>query len=221
MNKISKITILLLLACYGGGLLISTFFDSPPGDIHQRSISKKKSLMAKFEQEMEMTKDPALGYVPYERLLEAKEYTARLIDKQRKQRDAVPNVTWTNMGPDNVGGRTRALMFDPNDGSHQRVFAGAVSGGLWKNEDITNASSSWLKIDDFLDNLTVSSLCYDTQNTMIMYAGTGEAYSAVSPGMGVFKSIDGGTTWTPVANTSSFKYVTEVLVRVESAVSVL
>lgn len=177
--------------------------------------------MAKFSQELEMTKDPALGYVPYERLLKAKEYTAQLIEKQRKQRDAIPNVTWNNLGPNNVGGRTRALMFDPNDGTNKRVFSGAVSGGLWKNDDITTAATSWEKIDDFLDNLTVSSLCYDPQNSMIFYAGTGEAYSAVSPGMGVFKSTNGGATWSPVPNTSQFKYVTEVLVRVENTVSVL
>ncbi len=183
--------------------------------------AKKRTLMAKFTQEIQMTKDPSLGYVPHERLLEARSYTQQMVERQRRQRDAVPNVQWENLGPNNVGGRTRALMFDPNDSNNKKVFAGAVSGGLWKNDDITLASTSWVKIDDFMDNITVSSLCYDPQNTNIFYAGTGEAYSAVSPGMGVFMSTDAGETWSPVPNTSQFKYVTEVLMRVEGMTSVL
>lgn len=183
--------------------------------------AKRIAGMAKFEQEIAMTKDPKLGYVPYERVLVAKEYVKNLIDRQKKQRGAIAGINWQNMGPNNVGGRTRAIMFDPNDGMNKRVFAGGISGGLWKNEDITNENSSWTKINDFLDNLTISSLTVDPQNSMTFYAGTGEAYAQVTPGMGLFKSTDGGATWSAVANTSQFKYIAEVLLRVESGISVI
>jgi len=182
---------------------------------------KKRAKMAKFEQEVQMTHDPDLGYVPYDRLLVAKEYVTKLIDRNKKQRDAIPGITWANQGPDNVGGRTRAIMFDPNDGTNKRVFAGAVSGGLWKNEDITDAMSPWTKINDFLDNLTVTSIVSDPQDPMTFYAGTGEAYSQVTPGIGLFKSTDGGATWNLVPNTGDYKYITEVLVRIESGTSVI
>ncbi|MBK8503645.1 MAG: hypothetical protein IPL46_16410 [Saprospiraceae bacterium] len=152
---------------------------------------KKAALMAKFEQEIAMTKDPKLGYVPYERVLVAKDYVDKLIDRQKKQRGAIAGIIWQNRGPNNVGGRTRAIMFDPNDNANKRVFAGAISGGLWKNEDITLSTSPWTKIDDFLDNLTISSLAVDPKDNMTFYAGTGEAYSQVTPGMGLFKSTNG------------------------------
>lgn len=46
------------------------------------------------------------------------------------------SMTWTEKGPLDVGGRTRAIMIDPNDPTHQTVWAGAVSGGLWKTTNI-------------------------------------------------------------------------------------
>ena len=46
--------------------------------------AKKRSLMAKFTQEIQMTKDPSLGYVPHERLLEARVYTEQMIEMEEK-----------------------------------------------------------------------------------------------------------------------------------------
>lgn len=40
-------------------------------------------------------------------------------------------VKWQERGPMNVGGRTRTLMFDPNDPTGKKLWAGSVSGGLW------------------------------------------------------------------------------------------
>lgn len=46
------------------------------------------------------------------------------------------SITWSERGPLDVGGRTRAIMIDPNDPSGQTIWAGAVSGGLWKTTNI-------------------------------------------------------------------------------------
>ena len=45
-----------------------------------------------------------------------------------------PAQPWYEVGPNNNAGRSRAAIWDLSDGSNQRVFAGGVSGGLWKNE---------------------------------------------------------------------------------------
>lgn len=45
------------------------------------------------------------------------------------------SVEWEERGPRNVGGRTRTLVFDPNDPSGKRLWAGSVSGGLWVAEN--------------------------------------------------------------------------------------
>ena len=89
-------------------------------------------------------------------------------------------------------------MFDPNDPTFQRVFAGGVSGGLWKNTNITDVNTSWTRVN-IPDNLAVSTITYDPNNTNIFYVGTGESYVGGDVnGDGVWKSTDGGTTWAKV-----------------------
>ena len=103
---------------------------------------------------------------------------------------------WIDRGPNNLGGRTRGIMFDPNDTENKRVFAGGVSGGLWVNEDITNANSSWTLVPDIGANISVTVITYDPNNTNIFYIGSGESYtSGNAVGRGIWRSLDGGVTW--------------------------
>ena len=97
-------------------------------------------------QNLEMIKEPSTNLVPTTRTLKAFEYIKDNISTLK----AASDVNWEERGPKNVGGRTRALMFDPNDGSGQKVWAGGVAGGLWYNNNITSSSSQWSNIDDFL-----------------------------------------------------------------------
>ncbi|MFN3939275.1 MAG: WD40/YVTN/BNR-like repeat-containing protein, partial [Chitinophagales bacterium] len=46
------------------------------------------------------------------------------------------DIVWSERGPNNIGGRTRALMVDPNDPTGNTIWAGSASGGLWKTTDI-------------------------------------------------------------------------------------
>jgi hypothetical protein len=117
--------------------------------------------------------------------------------RYRTPGDAIDNQ-WIERGPNNVGGRTRMVMFDPNDVTHKRVFAGGVSGGLWVNDDITDKNSSWVQVG-ISDNLAVTCMAVDPNNSQIMYLGTGELYSPQQAlGNGIWKSTDGGTTWANV-----------------------
>lgn len=184
-----------------------------------KKIPKEERIMLRDLQEIEMTKDPALGYVPYERMESARRYTEKLIEEDN-YRGAISGVSFTNYGPTNQGGRTRAIMFDPNDATNKRVFSGGVSGGIWKTEDITSAATSWTVVHE-MGNIAISDFTYDPQNTMTFYAGTGEAYSTVTPGNGIYKSTDGGTTWTHMATSTQFKYITHMIIKVEGGISVL
>ena len=73
-------------------------------------------------------------------------------------------ASWVELGPSNVSGRTRGLTWDPNDPTGKKVWAGGVSGGLWYNNDITNLNSSWNKVDDFWQTLSISKIIFDTIN---------------------------------------------------------
>ncbi|TRX51765.1 T9SS type A sorting domain-containing protein [Fulvivirga sp. M361] len=192
-----------------------------------------------------MTVDPALKRVPTERLVPAYDYTKRMLAKKQSSQGtridsqgfkermskngrplaAIPGVSWTERGPDNIGGRTRALMWDPNDGNVRKVWAGSVSGGLWFNNNITDETSSWFRIDDFLASLAISSLAFDPNNTMTFYAATGEGYIAGNdgggvPGVGVYKSTNGGGDWELLSSTDepSFRYIQKLVVTPTGAV---
>jgi hypothetical protein len=119
--------------------------------------------------------------------------------------------TWSELGPGNIGGRTRGLVIDPT--SPTTMYAGGVAGGVWKT---TNAGASWAALDDFMANLAVSALTMDPGNSSVLYAGTGEGYFNIDAvrGAGIFKTTDSGSTWIQLASTnnSSFHYVNDIVV---------
>ncbi|MFZ1634572.1 MAG: T9SS type A sorting domain-containing protein, partial [Chitinophagales bacterium] len=54
--------------------------------------------------------------------------------------EGINNILWRDRGPNNIGGRTRTIMIDPNDPTGKTVWAGSVGGGLWKTTDIDAVS---------------------------------------------------------------------------------
>lgn len=169
------------------------------------------------------TLDPALGYVPLKRQYQAYQQTRKLEAAGFRN----PSLSWNGTRAD-MGGRSRAIMFDPNDPQHKAVFAAGITGGLWYTFDITNTASDWEPIGDLMPNLAISSLTYDPNEPMTLYAGTGEAQTArviyresSGLGMGVMKSTDGGFSWELLPSTADFSYVTDVKVRSENGQSVL
>ena len=168
-------------------------------------------------QEIEMTKSPVLGYPPIHKKIEAFRETQRLLQRKGNAK-AIANVEWAERGPNNVGGRTRALMFDPNDASGKKVWAGAVAGGIWYNNDITDADSEWQNVDDFMANIAISTIAFDPQDTDIFYAGTGLIFSGDVRGGGIWKSEDAGATWNHLSSTltdsdnEDFLYVQKIVI---------
>ena len=72
-------------------------------------------------------------------------------------------------------------------------YAGTPAGGIWKS---TNAGDSWTNLfDDFLQ-IGVSSIAIDPNNTDIIYIATGDDDASDSYSIGVYKSLDGGQSWT-------------------------
>ncbi|TCI92161.1 fibronectin type III domain-containing protein [Tenacibaculum sp. M341] len=147
-----------------------------------------------FEQMWELTMNPATGKTEDDKLIKLREELMARRAAQRAPGD--DDNAWVERGPNNVGGRTRVIMFDPNDATNRRVYAGGVSGGLWVNNDITNANSQWQRIQNVPGNLSVTSITVDPRNSNTWYVGTGEQYTAGDVvGNGVYRTVDGGTTW--------------------------
>ncbi|MCX6316691.1 MAG: hypothetical protein NTW29_05345 [Bacteroidetes bacterium] len=181
-----------------------------------------------IELEIEKTKDPATGKVPWAKWREAMEQTAAA------KRDAIANrveaLAWLERGPngdfarqsgnprqndDQTAGRIRATMVDSLDPTRKTVFAGSVAGGLWKTTDITASPANWTLVNDFLSNLAIADICQDPRPGFqnIMYMCTGESYFNADAvrGIGVFKSIDAGSTWNFLPSSSAFLNGTRIL----------
>jgi hypothetical protein len=101
---------------------------------------------------------------------------------------------WNEMGPDNIGGRTRAIAaVNPSDGSEETVlYAGAISGGLWKSD---NGGNDWNQIFG-LDQMVVGSIAVAGNGAV--YVGSGSIYDGGNGdggsgfrGRGIWWSADG------------------------------
>ena len=170
-------------------------------------VSKYDRIDLAMEHELEMTKDPALGIIPRERLIQAK----LQMEQMSHFRAAIPNINWQERGPNNVGGRTRAIMVDPNDATRKTVFSASVAGGLWKTTNIFAPQPNWAPVNDFFENIAITTITYNPANTQVMYFGTGEGWynSDAVRGNGIWKSTDGGNNWTQLTSTANptFHYV--------------
>tara|TARA_R110002050_G_scaffold221792_2_gene357650 strand:- start:317 stop:3940 length:3624 start_codon:yes stop_codon:yes gene_type:complete len=171
-----------------------------------------------FEQDFLATMDPNTGKPEVERLYPILAMTKNL--QQSAARTPGSTTTpWVERGPNNVGGRTRALAWDPV--SVNKIWAGGVSGGLWYNSNITSSTSSWVSVNDFWDNIAVTAIVFDPNNNNNIYVATGESYARANRGAGIWKSTNGGTSFTQLTSTSSFYYINDMVIRNESDTSVI
>jgi hypothetical protein len=82
---------------------------------------------------------------------------------------------------------------------YNRVFAGAVGGGLWVNDNINDATSQWNIIPGLAANLSVSAYAIDPNNSNVIYVSIGEQYTdGAAIGDGLYKTINAGESWAPV-----------------------
>jgi photosystem II stability/assembly factor-like uncharacterized protein len=98
-----------------------------------------------------------------------------------------------NIGPAGMSGRVTAIDVDLSNSDI--IYAGTASGGLWKS---TNGGINWRPIFDDQPVGSIGAVAVDQSNPDIIWAGTGEGNprNSANSGAGIFKSLDGGDTWT-------------------------
>ena len=101
------------------------------------------------------------------------------------------NLKFRFIGPDG----NRAIAVSGVSSDHNTYYIGAASGGLFRTK---NNGISWQSIFDDQDVSSVSALAVSQENPNIVWAGTGETFvirPAHAIGDGIYKSTDGGDTW--------------------------
>ncbi len=96
--------------------------------------------------------------------------------KQNETKSASINP-WVEMGPDNVGGRTNAILVDKDNS--QKIYAGSAGGGLWIS---TSGGAVWKRVTT-LSEISISSITQASNG--IIFVGTGEGLNPnfSSPGV--------------------------------------
>ncbi|MCG3168020.1 MAG: hypothetical protein POELPBGB_03820 [Bacteroidia bacterium] len=173
---------------------------STTGSIRQQS--------KRLQWEWQRLHDPATGKIPAG--MRAKELAfAQTLPKDSdfEIEKSGTGQDFTLQGPYNVGGRTRGLAIDITN--ENIVFAGSVSGGLYRS---TDGGNTWQKVTSPQQYLGVTSIVQDTRtgHTNNWYFSSGEGYGTSASadeafylGDGIFKSTDGGLSWNPLEATAN------------------
>ncbi len=160
----------------------------------------------RVEHELAFQRNPSTGRIPLDE--KEKELEAAIQAKLNRSLQRQQAMTFTSRGPNNLGGRTRALAIDVSDNTSKTMLAGGVSSGLFRS---TNGGTSWTRVSPKDEIHNVSALAQDPRPGFqnIWYYGTGEwsgnsaSLASAYRGRGVWKSTDSGLTWTQISQTNS------------------
>ncbi|HEX9582394.1 MAG TPA: glycosyl hydrolase, partial [Gemmatimonadales bacterium] len=104
-------------------------------------------------------------------------------------------LEWRNVGPSR-GGRVVAVAGDPRD--RMTFYQGTTGGGVWKTED---GGINWDNVSDgYFQTGSVGAIAVSASDPRVVYVGMGEACfrGNSTHGDGMYRSGDGGATWTHV-----------------------
>lgn len=101
-------------------------------------------------------------------------------------------------GPDS--GQVTDIAIDPTNITDQIIYIATNDGGIWKS---SNGGALWGAKTDFMPSNSMGAVALDPGNPSIVYAGTGNAFNnGFVKGIGVYRSTDGGDTWSIPAGSS-------------------
>ncbi|MEO6968639.1 MAG: hypothetical protein ABI132_09365, partial [Rhodanobacteraceae bacterium] len=107
---------------------------------------------------------------------------------------AISGLNARNIGSATMSGRIDAVAGVPEKNGKVTIYVGAASGGVWKS---TDNGTTFKPMFDREPVMSIGSLAIDPQHHDTVWVGTGESWmrNTVSIGNGVYKTADGGETW--------------------------
>lgn len=135
----------------------------------------------------------AIVWIPTALALALASATANAQTAPRFDAGTVSGLGARNIGSAVMSGRISALAAHEEDGKTV-IYVGAASGGVWKSVD---SGTSFKPVFDKQPVQSIGAITIDPSNAKNIWVGTGEAWTrnSVSVGNGVYRSTDGGESW--------------------------
>ena len=120
-----------------------------------------------------------------------------MLRKRRLTSATISGLGARNIGSAAMSGRISAIAGTREPSGKITLFVGAASGGVWKSDD---SGTRFRPIFDEQPVQSIGAVALDPKNSKNVWVGTGESWTrnSVSIGDGIYKSTDGGETWTHV-----------------------
>ena len=130
---------------------------------------------------------------------------------QTLDENALKAMKWRQVGPFRGG---RALAVTGIAGDPETYYFGAVAGGVWKT---TNGGLTWTPMTDKTGIMSVGAIVAAPSDPNVIYVGTGESCirGNISYGDGMYKSVDGGKTWTHIGLEDT-QHISKIVVHPQS-----
>ena len=123
------------------------------------------------------------------------EFALKAYDGYLAMRRSSPfrGIPWQYLGPTNISGRATDIAV-ADTGSGRRIFAAYATSGVWKTDD---NGTTWQAVFENQPSTSIGDIAVAPSNPDIVWVGTGESnlFRASMPGVGIFKSTDGGRTF--------------------------
>jgi hypothetical protein len=205
MKKPLFITIIFAILVSAGIFQVKNFknekgnedaFALPEAWVKKKKLPKDQRIEGAMEWRYERLANPETGIFNPADYYAAVNH-ANLLKANSHARSGL-NLNWEVIGPDNQGGRTRAILFDKDDS--KLIFIGGVAGGMYKS---TNGGLNWSPIDSYQGFSSVVSITQANDNNGTIYVGTGEglankgatSLNSGASGNGIWRTRDKGATW--------------------------
>ena len=155
-------------------------------------------------------------------------------ESQAGQRGQTVDAPWTSIGPSIAlypeilnrtaapyvaSGRISALAIEHHCGEgHCRLYVGAAGGGIWRTNNALDNRPSWTFISGSFATNAIGDITIDPTDPSgrTIYVGTGEpnASGDSGAGQGIYKSTDGGNSWTrlPGSDFANNRSISDVVI---------
>jgi len=193
-------------------------YEKEEGELKQKveeiDVDAAEMKRARADYFFKLLRDPVTDQIPQNIRTREIEYSRSLPSRddgklQFKSATAAQqsiDISWQSAGPQELGGRTRALAIDQENSDI--ILSGAVSGGMWRS---TDGGTNWELTSDPNQNMSVTSVAQDPTSPDTWFYASGEVLgnsaggkgSAPYYGRGIYKSTNNGKSWSLLPQASS------------------